>query len=366
MPVLSQVIAEISNSSEYLLVHQTMHLPGIDLEGMKASMCNSICTMLATVPGAVGAQDALDWSKAVQVSAFNDAQKAQMSKAIHTKMTSTPLEESSLVGHDKQCFVTEDCLLSYYTENDWKKFNDMDLPWDADTKVNTAVMRLVMGNFWKPTDGSCAAVVCTLASCVWSDEIDNYSLYQGVHKVKQCFASADRKASRHLPVLRVWPRIPQSLPADTFQAMYQGEDQPVTVQLPHWHLHRPKVSCRNSNKHVRNAVGKQSSAVVSNNHMNNMPMHQNPMAQMFLAAQSVGLTPMQMMQLGACMGNTVNTNSPPSADAIPGLVVTPRQPRRQTPSSEGSQQSSPLDGAPSGGVHLANGVPACQILPPVL
>ena len=280
MPVLSQVIAEIYSSSEYLLVQQTMGLPGIDLEGMKAGMCNSICTMLATVPGVVGAQDALDWSRAVQASlAFNEAQKAQMSNAMHTKMTSSSPDEDALAGHDKQHFVTEDCLLSYYTENDWKQFNDMALPWDADIKVNTAVMRLVMGGFFKATAGTCNAVVCTLASCMWSDEIPGPHLYKGVPKVNKAFASADRAMSRHLPVLRVWPRIPQSLPAVIFQAMYQGEDQLVTVQLPHWHLHRPKVSCRSSNKNVRNVVSKQSSDVVPINHMNNMPVHQNPMAQ---------------------------------------------------------------------------------------
>ena len=252
-----KVAAEINNASSYLASQLSMGLDGFDPTQLKADLCNSLVSTIGAMDGPLSAASCTILSDAIRVTSFCQNEKLQLSFAVQKKLASCATQ-LALKPTDRQKFDTDTAILDYLTASDWGKVNDQSLPWDAPLKYMTAVQRLGKGGFGKPSETTVADLVTMVASSSWpqGDEASVYrNLYDQVQTVKVMWASTPvPEEAKSITVLKVFPIHPSKLPKDVYDAMYPDEP-PCNGNIPLYATYRHLVSCRGSNKHVRESLG---------------------------------------------------------------------------------------------------------------
>jgi hypothetical protein len=311
MTSVEKVITEIKGASAYITAQSNLQLSALNVHSMQASMCKSLCAMINTCQ-IDSAGQATDMLAAISVAPFSDPEKLQLSTAINARLTQAPVQRMS--PHDKQTFETADAVNSYLTEADWTIINDTTSPFDASVKHLCVVKRLVGGGFCKPSETTIADIVCSLASVAWQDPMDKQRLYKHVQAVKECFATMPRTAA-HLYDIKQFPKFPRSLPESHFNAMYGGAAAPVEVKLDDWHLHRKKISCRNTNKQLRDT---DAMTIIT------PPSANQGLAQLMQFAQACGVGPQHFLQLGGMLSGM--TGPLQMTQRQPGVTLDMAQP----------------------------------------
>ena len=330
MASIQKVVDEIKGACNVLQVHTTMSLAGVDIVEVRTSLCNSICSMIDALHPSLTPTHAAPVLTAIAESCFKDEEKARMATSLHQKLSAAPSVDV-LAPHERQTFVKPESVLNYYTEDDWKVFNDPQQPFDSDIKAHCAIQRLVAGGMYKMSDKTLADITAMLAGC--RHEVDNkQKLYDFVWKLKGIMHTTENTGA-NLPIIRIYPDDPRSLSDAHKDSMYGHGDarqSPINATMLHFNTVRNVVSIRKNNKLLRPTQDAlQQFPMISNNGftpMGSMPRaphmqhQQHPVLQF---ANAVGMNPLQaMQQMASIMGGFMqNQNQPQSqtADILPDM-----------------------------------------------
>jgi len=272
------------------------------MDGIKLALATSLASMVRAVAWPMDSGSATQLLQAVQASSFDGGQKKLIADSIQGKLLGSTTS-TGLGPQDKQCWVTDTAVLKYFTARDWVVLADSHLPFNSDVKTAVIVSRLGRAGFVKPSPPACADCVTMLAAATWNHHRPTCKeFYDLVQALPKCFKKVPTPAL-DLPVIREWSDSPRELPEEAYKALYPDEtDPPVAMALDNFNYVRDEVSCRSSNKKVRDAIKQaptlqlqqpQQSTVMGNG--SGVPFS---LIQFIGAAQSMGLTPGQAMQLG--------------------------------------------------------------------
>ena len=299
MATIAKIVDEVNGVAKYVALQQSMGLSDVDVGTCRQAVATSICAMVNNIEGGIVAAEACDMLTAIQSSGFASSEKQQLSIAIQAKLSAPSM--STLGSNDKQTFAKPDAHLTYFTEGDINIFQSTDHEPDATINNQTLVARLTKGGFRKPSETTIADFVCSLWSLRGADMTNNAArLYDHVQELKQCFAAQPAQAL-HLPPIKCWPLVSTELSRAHFSAMY-GDVSPVIVKLEGWHRNRALVSCRGSNKRIRDTHGGLQLQPVVKHQPAAQPAQS--LSALVNYANSIGVTPAQLLHMQmSCMGS---------------------------------------------------------------
>ena len=272
MATAESIIAELQDAARFMVQRRSM--PGAldSVASMQDAICKSIGKMIGTLQGRLSASNGVSILHAIDASPFTDEQKNALSTAVQNKVTAAQTQPAAagLAGHAKQTFATQTAHLNYFTKEDWEILNNTDTSPDDMTKIIAVRDRLMAGGIIRLNEKCYADIVTTLWCPQWPqqhqfvDEEFCYGLYEHVHLLASAFADADPTEAQQLPILHTFPESPSQLPQENYLAMYGDGDGPVSVTIKGWQFRRAKVSCRASNKSIRQkAAGRNQQALAS-------------------------------------------------------------------------------------------------------
>jgi hypothetical protein len=246
-PVL--ILAEVQGSTRVIKSQARIQQSEEKLVAIKASLAGSLKNMIGRLSQPLTSAQCAELLDAVAETEFTVDQKQDISDALDAKLVSARVQPA-LGAIETQSFERAGCVLSYLTSADWLALADESKPFNSREKMDVVVNRLSRGGMWKPSLPVCADVVAAIASATYMTcQPDSHDMYLMVGDLMARFREFKDRADG-LPVMRSYPPTPYELPAVIREKMYDDEE-PVTITSDVYAKVRKQVSCKKSNKQVR-------------------------------------------------------------------------------------------------------------------